>query len=91
MNVDFRFGGQIMIENMGDVVDVEAAGGNVGGDQDLKMIVAEAIQYSFAGFLGEIAVQSFGWESLLSERVGQFGGTDARAREDQCAFDLFIL
>ena len=83
MDIDFDFAGQVIVENMGDVVDVEAPRGDVGGHQDLNLIVAKAIEHALARFLSEIAVESFGREALPGKRSGQFGSADARAREDQ--------
>ena len=91
MDIDFDFTRQVVVENMGDVVNVEAARGDVGGHQDLNLIVAKAIQHPLARFLSEIAVEGFGGKALPGKRGGQFGGADARARENQAALHVFVF
>ena len=41
---------------MGDAADVEAAGGDVGGDDDFELAAAEAEQRVGAVLLGDVAV-----------------------------------
>ena len=80
MDVDFHFAGQVVIKHMGDVVNVETARGDVGGDENLNFIVAKAIQDALAGFLGEIAVQSFGREIPVAVSAAANSAVPMRVR-----------
>ena len=50
--------------------DVDAAGGDVGGDQDVDLALAELGQRLLARDLGHVAVQRAGGEAALGEVVG---------------------
>ena len=50
--------------------DVDAAGGDVGGDQDAQRVAAEPGQRLLAGHLGHVAVQRAGGEAALGQVVG---------------------
>ena len=47
MDVGFRFVGQLVVDHVGNVIDVDATGGDVGGDQDRRPRRFECRQRSF--------------------------------------------
>ena len=55
---------------MRDVVDVEAAGRDVGGDQHVDLAGAERPQRLLAGALAEVAVHGGGGEAAVVQVVG---------------------
>ena len=62
--------GALVVDDVRDVVDVDAAGGDVGGDQHVDLAVAERAQRLLAGALAEVAVHGAGGEAALGELVG---------------------
>ena len=54
-----------------DVIDVNPAGGDVGGHQDTGLSGAERSQVAVAGRLGEVAVQIHRGDARLGELLGQ--------------------
>jgi hypothetical protein len=67
---------------VGDVLDVDAAGGDVGGDEDVDLAIAEGAQRLLAGALAEVAVDGGRREAALGEVVGDLGGGALGAAED---------
>ena len=63
-------------------LDVDAAGRDVGGDEDVDLAVAERAQRLLAGALAEVAVDGGGGEAALGELVGHLGGGALGAAED---------
>lgn len=51
VNVDLGFVGQIEVEHVGDVVDVDASAGDVGGDEHVHTPLFEILQGLGAGCL----------------------------------------
>src|SRR6185295_12569452 len=74
--VDVALGlvGDVQVDDVGDAVDVDAAGGDVGGHQDADAAVLEALEGLLAGALGLVAVDGGGAEArplqLLGAAVG---------------------
>ena len=83
VDVDFRILGQIKVEDVGDVVDVEAAGRHIGGHKHLDLILAEAGQHAFARFLAEIPIEDLCRVAAGGQFVGQFAGAGACLGEDE--------
>ena len=48
--------GALVVDDVRDALDVDAAGGDVGGDEDVDLAVAERAQRLLAGALAEVAV-----------------------------------
>src|SRR5689334_22909914 len=59
----------LVVDDVGDTLDVDAAGGDVGADEDVHLAVAERAQCLLAGALAEVAVRS---EEHTSELQSQF-------------------
>ena len=74
--------GALVVDDVRDVVDVDAAGGDVGGDEDVDLAVAERAQRLLAGALAEVAVDRAGGEAAVGELVGDLGGGALGAGED---------
>ena len=53
---------------MRDALDVQAAGGDVGGDEDVDLARAERAQRLLAGALAEVAVDGGGGEAAVGSR-----------------------
>ena len=60
MDIGFRHVGQVEIHHMANAVDVDAAGGNVGGDQGADLAGAERRQHALAVVLRLVAVNGVG-------------------------------
>ena len=85
VDVDLLVLGALVVDDVGDVVDVDAAGGHVGGHQDVHLVVAEGAQGLLAGPLAEVAVQGPGGETAGAQVVGHPGRRALGAREDDGA------
>ena len=73
--------GALVVDDVRDVLDVDAAGGDVGGDEDVDLAVAERAQRLLAGALAEVAVDGGRGEAALGEVVGHLGdGALGRAK-----------
>ncbi len=67
---------------MGHPLDVDAARGDVGADEDVHLAVAEGAQRLLTGALAEVAVDRAGRETALLQLVGDVGGRALRTAED---------
>ena len=77
--------GQIVVDHVRDVIDVNAASGYVGGYQDAIASLLEPGEGRVALRLRAVAVNHGGGESVAAQRLGQFVGSALGAREDQAA------
>src|SRR5690606_7850653 len=73
--------GALVVDDVGDVVDVDAAGGDVGRHEHVDLAVAEGPQRLLARALAEVAVDGGGGEASLGELVGDLGRRALGARE----------
>src|SRR5699024_9087314 len=64
-----------------DVVDVDTAGGDVGGDHHLGTPGPEPVEVALPGALGQVTVQVHGRHTGLVQRRGQGGRPGLGARE----------
>ncbi len=74
--------GALVVDDVGDALDVDAAGCDVGADQHVDLAVAEGPQGLLAGALAEVAVDGAGREAALGQLVGDVGGGALGAAED---------
>ena len=83
--VDVVFGddGQVEIDDLRQVVDVQPAGGDVGGDEDLHFAGLEAFQGAQAGRLRFVAVDGIGLDALGLEDADQVVGAAFGFDENQ--------
>ena len=72
----------LVVDDVRDIVNVNAACRDVSGDEDIDLAVAEGAQGLLAGTLAEIAVDGADGEAALGEVVADALGLALRARED---------
>jgi hypothetical protein len=88
MDVILDVVGKIVIEDHLDVVDVDAAGGDVGGDQELEVGFSEFVHDAVALGLAHIAVQAVGGIALGFEVIGEVVDHAFGVAEDDAEFDV---
>ncbi len=77
--------GRVDVQHQVDAVDVDASGGDVGGDQDVDVAVLEVAQGPGTGALGHAAVQRVGLHARVAELLGDAVGAHLGADEDDGA------
>jgi hypothetical protein len=81
MHVDFGRGRQIEVDDVRHVIDVEAARGDVGGDQDVGLLRPKQLHHAVALLLHHSAMQRLRAVAVRVERVGQLVDLEAGAAE----------
>lgn len=71
-----------VVDDVGEVVDVEPAGGHVGGHEQLRAVLPELLHREVALLLREVAVERVGVVAIAYEVVGHLLRLHARAAED---------
>jgi len=61
VNIDFGFVGQIEVEDVGNVVDIDASAGDVGSDKNEHLAVPEILQRPGSGGLAFVTMNGIGW------------------------------
>src|SRR5207244_7050158 len=81
--VHVRLGSVVHVvgDDVGEVLDVEAAGGDVGGDEQVGGAGAQPSHHPVALLLVHAAVQRFGAVAAAVQRLGELVDLDARATE----------
>ncbi len=77
--------GRVDVQHQVDAVDVDAAGGDVGRDDDVDVAVLEVAEHPGTGALGHAAVQRVGLHTGLEQLLGDAVGTHLGADEDDRA------
>ncbi len=72
----------VVVDDVGQLIDVEAARGDVGGDEQLGGAVAQAPHHPVPALLVHPAVQRLGPVAASVERLGELVDLGARAAED---------
>ena len=75
--------GELEVDDLRQLVDVQAAGGDVGGHQHGDRAFLEAGQRAGAGRLALVAVDGGGGQAVLDQLLGQAVGAVLGAREHQ--------
>ena len=75
--------GHVIVDDMSDAVDVEAAGRNICGDHNMKMSALESVQSAFALSLGAVAVQAGRPKAGMGDLPRYFVGAMFRSGKDQ--------
>ena len=73
--------GHVVVDDVGDGRDVQAAGGHVGGDQDRHAPALEGEHHAVARALGHVAVQRPDVHAAVAQRAEQLVAADLRAHE----------
>jgi hypothetical protein len=87
VHVDFGFVGQIEVEDVRDVLDVDAAAGNVGCHEDEDLSISETFQGSCSCSLTLVSVNGVCRDADLLELLSQTVGAVLRSCEDDTARD----
>src|SRR5690606_23999606 len=66
--------GALVVHHVRDVVDVDAASGHIGGDEDIDLARTEGPQCLLSGALAEVTVDGAGRETALAKLVGHLCG-----------------
>ena len=88
MHVGLGIDRHVVVDHVGDVVHVDAAGGDVGRDQNRDSAVAEGFHRLGAHVLRLVAVNRIGIDRCLPENAGQTIRTVLGLREDQGTSDV---
>ena len=75
--------GHVVVDDVADVVDVQAAGGDVRGDQHVQGTVTEAAHDPVAGLLGQAAVEGGRIVAAAAQGLGEVVHLAAGAGEDE--------
>ena len=87
VDIDFGVIGQVVVEYMRDVMDIQAACRNIGRNQDLQLVGAKSTEDALAGTLVQVAVDGFSRDAAHDQLVRQGSGLSPGAGEDQGALD----
>jgi predicted Zn-dependent protease len=71
----------VVVDDVGELVDVEAAGGHVGGDEQVGGAAAQPVHHPVALLLAHAAVQRLGPVAAAVERLGELVDLVAGAAE----------
>jgi hypothetical protein len=91
VDVDFGFVGEVVVDDMSDAVDVDAAAGYVGGYQHGDFVVGEIGESALAGILAFVAVDGFGADATGVEMTDDAVGAVLGSGEDEGAVHREIL
>ena len=91
VHVVLRDIGNLVVHDMRQVVDVDAARGDVGGHQSADLAALEARQRLRARALALVAVQRHGGDAVLGQVVGHVVGAELGAREHQHLAPVVLL
>jgi hypothetical protein len=83
MDVILGVTGQVVIDDMGDMVDVQTAGGDIGGDQDIEFTLAELVDGLFALGLRAAAMDLGRLDALFLQLVRHPVHPALSAQEDE--------
>ena len=85
MGVVFDLVGKLMVDDEGQVRHIDAAGGNIGGDEHANALFFEAAHDFIALGLHQVAVEDIDGEISGTQLLREFDGDFARATENQAA------
>jgi len=91
VDVVLGHGGEVEVDDVADAVDVDAAGDDVGRDEDAGAAALEAVERLLALRLRAVAVDGGTRDARAVERLGDAVGAMLGAGEDQHALELVIL
>ena len=83
--------GNVEIEDVAHRGNIEAAGGDVGGDEQRQLALAELVQRGEAGGLFHVAVQGADGEAVLLQGFGELRDFALAVAEDDRVLEVFGL
>ncbi len=90
VHVVFGKARQVEVEHMADAGHVDAAGGHVGGHQQIELATAQLGQRAGALALRHVAMQGGGAQAFHAQFVGQLFGVTLGGGEDNGLLDAFL-
>src|SRR5262245_10448495 len=90
VDVALGVGGQLVVDDVGHALNVDAAGGEVGGDQYAGPAAAEAVERALAGILRLVAVDRLRWHTAPIERLGDAVGAALGAGEHDHPLEVIV-
>ena len=91
VDVVLRVHGHVEVDDVVNVGDVDAAGENVGGNEDAHAAVLEVLKGAAALALAAVAVDGLGAEALTVQALGQDLGARLGAGEDDDAVGALLV
>ena len=91
VHVGLGVGGDVVVDDVADPLDVEAAGGDVGGDEDVELAVAQLVDGALALRLDDVAVDRGGREPAGPQLLGELLGLLLGADEDDHPLEVLDL
>ena len=88
MDVGLGIDRHVVVDHVGDVVDVDPPGGDVGGDEDRGPTVTKGLHRLGAGVLGLVPMDRIGTDRGPQKRLGKPLGTVLGPGEDECTLDV---
>ena len=76
-------GRQVIVEHVRNALDVEAAGGHVGGDDDVELAFFKTVDGALALLLRDVAIERRDGVTARAEFFSELGRVVFRARKDQ--------
>ena len=91
VHVDVGRDRHVVVDDVGDRRDVEAASGDVGGHEDRQAAALEGEHHAVARALGHVAVQRLDVHAVVAQRAVELVAADLRAHEDDRLVGLLGL
>ena len=91
VHVGLGVGGDVVVDHVADPLDVETAGGDVGGDEDVELALAQLVDGALALHLGDVAVDRRRREPAGAQPLGQVLGGVLGADEDDHPVEVLDL
>ena len=91
VGIAFGIIGQSVVDDMGQVVHIQSACGNVCGNQQLQVADAELLHHGIALCLAQFAVQRVGVVAFLHQLVGYLLRLLAGAAEDDAVYLRIVV
>ncbi len=89
VHVGFAISGEIIVDDVGDAGDVESAGGNIGGYDDVEVAGFELFDDAFALGLSHFSAEGGGAVTVPGEQLSEGFGGAAEADEDDGCVEVF--
>src|SRR5688500_2526394 len=91
MDVALGVGRQLVVDDVGDARHVDAARGEIGGDQHACAAAAEVVERLLAGVLRLVAVDRLGAHAAILQRLGDAIGAALGAGEDDDTRERLVV